>query len=319
MEREEYQQNKARQQSKQQQLQQRVQQQSTRIQELESSKAELLGELRDRNEDTIRLSTTAKNDKIEADQHTSELQNEMNVIREELDRCKDDMDRKQRKVAELQETLGEERERKQSIQHIVDRLQAESTKHRAEAKEKMDEQISFQRTTENLRSQLKEHEDVNQKREQTMEEERTQQRQQLAQVRTEFEKERTEIIAKFEEKRKQTMQKNDLTHRSEKEEWAKDKAGLLQQHAEMVEKMNAGLAEEHELHMQSERTALREELNVIQQHMNQKVKALEDCVRGLTSEGEKYQTRILEQNTDLERSRDIVHQHRGKKDSVCLV
>ena len=37
--------------------------------------------------------------------------------------------------------------------------------------------------------------------------------------------------------------------------------------------------------------------------MEQKVTALEDCVRGLTSEGEKYQTRILEQTHDIERQR----------------
>ena len=94
----EYNKGQERQRSKTTQQEKKLHSLQNRIQDLETSKAELLGELRDRNAETIKMASENKNIKIEYDEEKSKLTNEIHTTTSELERHQDDVERLKRRM-----------------------------------------------------------------------------------------------------------------------------------------------------------------------------------------------------------------------------
>ena len=206
-------------------------------------------------------------------------------------------------LPEIQQSLNEERESKQTIQNTLERLRSESSTHRTQAKERAEEAASYQTTSESLRQQIVELQNDTSEHTKKMEEERKTHRTNIDELRTQFSTERKQIETSYDDRI--TLERTEREERTALErkrmlEANKDKET---KHTSKINELTKEIENRKDRQMQNERVALRNELSVIQTHMEQKVTALEDCVRGLTSEGEKYQTRILEQTHDIERQR----------------
>ena len=182
-------------------------------------------------------------------------------------------------------------------------MRSESSTHRTQAKERAEEAASYQTTSESLRQQIVELQNDTSEHTKKMEEERKTHRTNIDELRTQFSTERKQIETSYDDRI--TLERTEREERTALErkrmlEANKDKET---KHTSKINELTKEIENRKDRQMQNERVALRNELSVIQTHMEQKVTALEDCVRGLTSEGEKYQTRILEQTHDIERQR----------------
>ena len=182
-------------------------------------------------------------------------------------------------------------------------MRSESSTHRTQAKERAEEAASYQTTSESLRQQIVELQNDTSEHSKKMEEERKTHRTNIDELRTQFSTERKQIETSYDDRI--TLERTEREERTALErkrmlEANKDKET---KHTSKINELTKEIENRKDRQMQNERVALRNELSVIQTHMEQKVTALEDCVRGLTSEGEKYQTRILEQTHDIERQR----------------
>jgi len=213
---------------------------------------------------------------------------------------------------EIQQSLNEERESKQTIQNTLERLRSECSTHRTQAKERAEEAASYQTTSESLRQQIVELQNDRSEHAKKMEEQRKTHRTNIDELRTQFSTERKQIEKSYDDRI--TLERTEREERTALErkrmlEANKDKE---MKHTSKINELTKEIEDRKDRQMQNERVALRNELSVIQTHMEQKVTALEDCVRGLTSEGEKYQTRILEQTRDIERQRG------KRRDFLCF-
>ena len=286
---------------------------SSRVQDLESSKAELLGELRDRNAENIRIAGDQKNDQAEWDEERSQLKSEIQQMKQMQERADEEVERMRRKTSELQQTVETEREERSKTQDSLSNAKTELLNHRTAVKEQAEEVTKFSGETEKLRNRVKELETERSETDTKLELERKQHREDMEELRNESSKSRGELERSMDERRKvehakRTKEREDelAARRTEMEE-------MVVQHRTKMDETMKDVEDRKERQMMEERTALRSELSVIQQHMTSKVEGLEGLIRGLTSESEKYQSKILELNKNLERSAATVRQHRERE------
>ena len=98
----------------------------------------------------------------------------------------------------------------------------------------------------------------------------------------------------------------ELTHKH-----ALEMEALKKKHQDINNGLKKDIEHKYDRQMMDERKSLQKELSVIQTHMDKKVGNLEACVRGVTSESEKYQQKVLELTHQIEMARSTNHQARG--------
>jgi hypothetical protein len=288
-------------------------QMKSRLQVLEASKAELLGELRDRNDECIRLAAESKSDATESEDKRKKLVATIDQLTLEVQHGADNHRKISRKTEDVLQRATTAEERAQKAEDALKESQDQLRKKTLSMKTHVEEVGRFSSSVSSLRERNAELEKELQQEGVRLIQMRKKHHADMDALRESMAKERTDLERSLSDRSKVLEQRR----ANELAEMERDKARSV---AEAEARLNGAVAEamantekRAQRQMQDERKALREELGVIQTRYDEKVASLEDCIRGLTGEASMHVKRGQELVEELERERNNVRQLRDRE------
>lgn len=284
-----------------------------RLQTLENSKAELLSELRDRNDECIRLSAENKSEAEEHKKQKDKLVTTVDKLTIEVQKSAENNRKTSNKVEELLQRATTAEESAKKLNSVLEETQNQLRKKSQSVKAQVEEVSRFSSSVSSLRERNAELECELQQESNRLMQTRKAHNLEIEKLRKSMGKERADLEKNLSQRIKnlEKQRANDLEEM---------KRGRVQAIEEAAEKLSSAVntakldAERlAEKKMQDERAALRNELEVIQTRYNEKVATLEECIRGLTGEANMHVKRGQELVEDLERERNNVRQLRERE------